>query len=206
MSGPVSPSQVRTYTTTRPPPIELLALEYFGPLVAPTPCATRLPKPSNTEDTINGFLRVEAGGGVLRSDGILWDVSVILHAYAPNSQEAIAEQLGQEVVAWGANANGFTQIMPNLDRWYITYARCSGFNVRKADPLVNLTRYRSMVTWRVPGLPIIPGQRFRRIVTSDQIIEQNAAAQASAAPVNAPAAPNGPRPSAPRPSRRRSGR
>ena len=199
--GPVSPSQVRTYTTTRPPPIELLALAYFTPLVAPTPCATRLPQPSKTADTINGFLRVESGGGVLRGDGILWDVSCILHAYAPNTQEAMAEQLGEEAVAWGANANGFTQIMPNSDRWYITYSRCSGFNVRKGDPLVNMTRYRSMVTWRVPGLPVIPGQRFRRIVTPEQVVEQNVIAQ-DVAPVSAPAPAPRSR-SAPRPSRRR---
>lgn len=203
LSGPVSPSQQRTYQTVRPPPTELLAKAYFTPLVAPTPCGTRLPKPSNTADTINGFLRVEAGGGVLRPDGILWDVSCILHAYAPNTQESMAEQLGEEAVAWGVNATGFTQVMPNGDRWYITYCRCTGWNTRKADPLVNLTRYRSMITWRVPGLPIIPGQRFRRIATSEQIVAQNAVAE------GAQAAPQPPQPqqhtprNTPRPSRRR---
>jgi hypothetical protein len=199
MSTPVSPSQIRTYQTVRPPPTELLALAYFTPLVAPTPVATRVPKPSNTEDCINGFLRVEAGGGVLRGDGILWDVSCILHAYAPNTQEAMAEQLGEEAVAWGANFTGSSVQMPNGDVWYCTYARCSGWNLRKADPLVAMTRYRSMVTWRIPGLPVIPGQRFRRIVTSDQIVEQNTVAQAVAPGAAAPG-------NAPRPSRRRSAR
>ncbi|HVQ84622.1 MAG TPA: hypothetical protein VMS84_07585 [Mycobacterium sp.] len=198
MSTPVSPSQVRTYQTVRPPPTELVALAYFTPLIAPTPCGTRVPKPSNTADTINGFLRVEAGGGVLRSDGILWDVSCILHAYANNTDEAMAEQLGEEAVAWGANFTGSSVKMPNGDVWYCTYARCSGWNQRKGDPLVPMTRYRSMVTWRMPGLPIIPGQRFKRIVTPEQITAQNVVAQGAAAPP-------GPLPhNPPRPSRRRS--
>jgi hypothetical protein len=195
MSIPVSPSQMRTYQTVRPPPTELVALAYFTPLVAPTPCATRIPKPSNTADTINGFLRVEAGGGVLRADGILWDVSCILHAYANNTEEAMAEQLGEEAVAWGANFTGSSVVMANGDVWYCTYARCSGWNVRKADPLVPMTRYRSMVTWRMPGLPIIPGQRFKRIVTPEQITAQNVVAQGAVAPAaKTPLAHNAPRP------------
>jgi hypothetical protein len=164
LPGPVNPSQARVYQTHRPPPTELLALAYYGPLVAPTPVATRVPQPSATADTINGFLRVEAGGGTLRLDTILWDVSVILHAYAPNTEEAMAEQLIEEAVAWGANAQGTTTFMDNGDAWYITYSRCTSFAIRKADPYVNLTRYRAAVTWRVPGIPIVPGQRFRRIV------------------------------------------
>jgi hypothetical protein len=197
--GPVSPAQWRTYQTVRPPPTELLALAYFTPLMAPTPCATRVPKPSNTADTINGFLRVEAGGGVLRPDGILWDVSVILHAYANNTDEAMAEQLGEEAVAWGANATGFTQVMSNNDKWYITYSRVTGWNTRKGDPLVAMTRYRSMITWRVPGLPIIPGQRFKRIVTAEQVQGQNVIAQGGVQGVNPSAVAHNP----PRPRRRR---
>lgn len=193
MSTPVSPSQVRTYQTVRPPPTELVALAYFTPLIAPTPCGTRVPKPSNTADTINGFLRVEAGGGVLRADGILWDVSCILHAYANNTEEAMAEQLGEEAVAWGANFTGSSVQMPNGDVWYCTYARCSGWNQRKGDPLVAMTRYRSMVTWRIPGLPIIPGQRFTRIVSAEQVAAQNAIAQQQA-PADTPLAHNPPRP------------
>jgi hypothetical protein len=159
------PNLVRPFAPTRPPPPEALAKAYYTPLVAPTPVATRLPKPANTADTINGFLRVEAGGGTLRGELLLWDISIILHAYAPNTQEGIAEDLIDEALTWGANAAGYTQIMPNGDEWYITYSRVSGFAMRKADPLVNMTRYRGMVTWRIPGLPVVAGQRSRRIVT-----------------------------------------
>jgi hypothetical protein len=153
-------------------------LQYFPALVAPTPCGTRVPKPSLTEDTINGFLRLEAGGGVLRPDGILWDVAIILHAYANNTDEAMAEELIGEAVAWGANAQGTVTVMPNGDKWYCTYSRCTANALRKADPMVAMTRYRAMVTWRVPGLPIIPGQRITRRVTPEQIVAQNQIAQA----------------------------
>jgi len=157
------PNLVRPFATHRPPPTEKLAKAYFAPLVAPTPVGTRAPQPSRTADTINGFLRVESGGGTLRGEMLLWDVAVILHAYAPNAQESVAEDLIDEALTWGANAAGYTQTMPNGDEWYITYSRCTGFALRKADPYVNLTRYRAMVTWRIPGIPVIPGQRFRMI-------------------------------------------
>ena len=176
------PNLVRPFATHRPPPTEALAKAYFGPLVAPTPVGTRVPQPNKTADTINGFLRVESGGGSLRGEQILWDVAIILHAYAPNTQEYVAEQLIDEALAWGANATGYTQQMDNGDNWYVTYSRVTGFATRKSDPLVNLTRYRGMVTWRIPGLPVVPGQRFRNIKT----------------PPKAPVAGD-----APRPSRRR---
>lgn len=32
------------------------------PLMSPTTVATRLPRPTETADTINGFMRIEAGG------------------------------------------------------------------------------------------------------------------------------------------------
>ena len=166
MTIPGHPSGLyeRPYSTTRPPPTEALAREYFAPLMAPTPVGTRVPQPSKTADTINGFLRLEAGGGSLRGEMMLWDVAVILHAYAPNTQEYVAEQLIDDAIAWGSNAAGYTQVMPNGDEWYVTYSRCTGFATRRADPLVNLTRYRGMVTWRIPGLPVVPGQPFRRVV------------------------------------------
>ena len=198
MSEPISPSQVRTYQTVRPPPTEMVALGYFTPLLAPTPVATRVPQPSNTADTINGFLRLEAAGGVLRADGIFWDVSCILHAYANNTDESLAEQLGEEAVAWGANMTGTSVVMPNGDKWYCTWARCSGWNTRKADPLVAMVRYRSMVTWRMPGLPIVPGQRFRRRVTSEEVRAQDAVAG-----TDGPVVVNRGQAQAPRPGRRK---
>jgi hypothetical protein len=159
-AGPTGSDLTRPRSTVRPPPSEALAKAYFTPLVTPTPVATRAPQPSKTADTINGFLRIEAGGGVLRGEMLLWDVAIILHAYANNSEEYLAEQLIDDAVAWGANAAGYTQQMTNGDNWYITYSRATSLPTRKADPYVNMTRYRAMVTWRIPGLPPrAPGQR-----------------------------------------------
>lgn len=198
MTGPTAP---RFLTTTRPPPTEKLAELYFTPLMAPTPVATRLPRPTNTADTINGFLRIEAGGGVLRPsrglEQLLWDVSVILHAYAPNTQESLAEELIGQAVAWGSNAQGVTTTMLNGDQWYCTYSNCTGFATRKADPLVNMTRYRAMVTWRIPGLPVVPGQEFVRYTPPTAEGDTPNAPAANAA-TGRPQPPG-----APRPTRRR---
>jgi hypothetical protein len=46
-----------------PPPVQGLAVNYFTPIMAPVPGASRLPQPSKSGDTVNGFLRIEAGGG-----------------------------------------------------------------------------------------------------------------------------------------------
>lgn len=177
MTGPLAP---RPFATTRPPPTESLAEQYFTPLVAPTPVGTRLPRPADTADTVNAFLRIEAGGGVLRPDGYLWDVSVILHAYALNSQEAMAEHLIGVAVGWGANAQGVTMVMPNGDEWYVTYSHAPGVIIHKADPMVNLARYRAMVTWRVPGMPMEPGMGLRYGVPAPQ--QQEAAVSGADAP------------------------
>jgi hypothetical protein len=182
-----TPDLIRPRASVRPPPTEALAKAYFGPLLAPTPVATRVPEPSKTADTINGFLRVEAGGGTLRGEMLLWDVAVILHAYANNTEEYLAEQLINDALTWGSNASGYTQAMPNGDEWYITYSRCTANATRKADPYVNMTRYRAMVTWRIPGLPPLPvGARARRVV----------------APPSGPS-PRTAVPGAPKPTRRR---
>jgi hypothetical protein len=191
MTGPLAP---RPFPTTRPPPTESLAELYFTPLVAPTPVATRLPRPADTADTINAFLRIEAGGGVLRPDGFLWDVSVILHAYAPWSQEPMAEHLIGVAVAWGANAQGTTTVMPNGDKWYVTFSQCTGFITRKADPMVNLARYRAMVSWRVPGIGVEPGASWLTLPKRAAAPEQSSS-EAVAVSGSDP----------PRPTRRRSG-
>src|SRR6185295_15775746 len=91
-----------------------------------------------------------------------WDVSVILHAYAAHTEEGMAEHLIGVAVAWGSNAQGTTIVMPNEDQWYVTYSHCSGFITRKPDPMVNLSRYRAMVTWRVPGIGVAPGALWLR--------------------------------------------
>jgi hypothetical protein len=141
------------YTTIFPPPIQGLAIAYFTPKLAPTPVATRLPVPSNTADTVNGFLRVEAAGGSVLVDELLFNCGIIIHSYAPNNQESFAEILAMHALAHGGNAQGQLITHPTLQRpWYVTYSRITALAVRQADPLVNMTRFRGMVLWRCQGM------------------------------------------------------
>jgi hypothetical protein len=146
------------FATLKSPPIEKLAKAYFTPLMAPLLVATRLPQPAPNKETINTFLRLQSGGGTQRPDTILFDISVILHSYAPNEQEDVAEENLADAVAWGSNAQGQTITLRNGDEYYVTYSRATGLSHRQADPYVDLIRYRSMVQWRVPGIVIGPGQ------------------------------------------------
>lgn len=138
----------RPFTTLLPPPIEAMAVAYFTPLMAPTPVATRLPSPDDSADTIEGFLRLEAAGGALLPDSFLWDMSIVLHAYSPIEPQA--ESIIGKALAWGSNATGTTTTFSGLD-WYVTFARATSLATKQADPLVDLPRYRAMVTWRIPG-------------------------------------------------------
>jgi hypothetical protein len=144
-------TQPRPYSTLLAPPIESMAIAYFTPLMAPTPVATRLPNPADNEDTVEGFLRLEAGGGPQVNENLMWDCAVILHGYSP--MEPQAEDIIGKAVAWGANATGTTTRIGNLD-WYVTFSRASGLPTKQQDPMVNLTRYRAMVSWRIPGNPL----------------------------------------------------
>jgi hypothetical protein len=145
-------TQARPFTTLLPPPIEAMAVDYFTTLMAPTPVATRLPVPTESEDTINGFLRLEAGGGALVGEELLWDMSVILHAYSP--VEPQAEAIIGRALAWGSNATGTTTTLDGVD-WYVTFSRPTSLATKQQDPLVNLPRYRAMCTWRIPGQPLV---------------------------------------------------
>lgn len=127
-----------------PADVEWMAQYYLTPIMSPTPVATRLPQPAQDADTVNGFLRVEFGGGT-QANKFEWNLSTILHAYSPN--EIQASQISRTATAWMAAARG--QIIAG---WGITEVPNSVAPHRLADPNVqNLTRYRSMVTWRVPG-------------------------------------------------------
>ncbi len=139
--------------TIFPPPIQGLAMAFFSPRMAPTPVATRLPQPSRTEDTVNGFLRIEAAGGSIMNDMFMFNCGIILHSYAPNNQESMAEIVLMHAMAHGNNAQGQFITHPSLQRpWYVTYSRIQALGVRQADPLVNLTRFRGMITWRIQGM------------------------------------------------------
>lgn len=142
----------RPFATLVPPPATGLAVGYLIPLMAPMRVATRLPKPADTEDVINGFLRVEAGGGSVMADEILFNVNIILHSYASNNDESSAELNMQKALAWAGNAQGTTLVHPSTQKeYFVTYSRISSLGHRQGDPLVNMARYRGMVTWRIRG-------------------------------------------------------
>lgn len=144
------------FATTRPPPIEALGVRYFEPLMT-IPVVTRLPQPAPYQETIDKFLKLQSGGGSQRPDTLLWDINLILHSYAPNEQEYAAEDNLGIAVAWGANAQGETITLKDGTSYYVTYSRAIGLQHKQGDPLVDLVRYRSMVSWRVQGLGIGPG-------------------------------------------------
>jgi hypothetical protein len=147
------------FPTIKPPPMGGLMVGYLTPLMAPTPVQTRRPKPTPDDDVAypDGFLRVEAGGGswVALDEGVFFDASAILHGYADYENEWKAEDLCGTALAWGGNAQGLTLTMTDTgEEWYVTYSRITALATELVDPLVRLTRYRGMVTWRVPGVPI----------------------------------------------------
>lgn len=142
------PSQATIY----PPPIQGLARAFFVSHMAPTPVATRLPQPERTADTVNGFLRIEAAGGAIQVDELLFNCNIILHSYANNNMESLAEIIMMRALGKGGNAQGQMIVHPSLQRpWYVLYSKISGLAVKQSDPLVAMSRFRAMLTWRVQG-------------------------------------------------------
>jgi hypothetical protein len=147
----------RPFLTLKPPPMAGLMVSYLTPLMAPTPVQTRRPKPNADQDVAypEGFVRVESGGGswVANDENYFFDASAIIHGYADYENEWKAEDLCGTALAWGGNAQGLTLPLEGTD-WYVTYSRITALATELVDPLVRLTRFRGMVTWRVPGVPI----------------------------------------------------
>ena len=137
---------------TKPPPIESLGKAFFTPLLT-IPVRTRKPETPAVADMVAPYLRVESGGGSQQEDGILWDVALLLHSYAPNDQESAAEQTAADAVGWGANAQGSWVTLDSGARWWITYSGVLSQPVRVDDPAVDAIRYRAGVMWRVHGKP-----------------------------------------------------
>lgn len=130
--------------------IEWLTIYYLTPLMGAVTIATRLPNPGLQADTINGFLRIEAAGGT-KANFTEYNLAVILHAYAPD--EIVASHIGRTATAWMASARGQT-----VAGWGVTEVSNVVASHKLGDPNVaGLTRYRSMVTWRVPGRVMVPG-------------------------------------------------
>lgn len=126
-----------------PPDVESLARAYLLDKLAPTPIATRLPRPESDDDTVNGMLRVEYGGGS-KPNWFQYDVQCLLHAYDPN--EIAAKQIAAKAVALMGAARGQT-----INGWYVVGVMAVIAPARLTDPNVNLPRFRSAVTWRVAG-------------------------------------------------------
>lgn len=126
-----------------PPDIEALAITFLAPNLSPTPVATRLPSPTNDADTVNGFMRVEYGGGS-KPNRFQYDVQCILHGYSPN--EIQASLVASQAVALMGAARGQT-----VAGWYVVGVEGVVAPHRLTDPDVILPRYRATVTWRVAG-------------------------------------------------------
>ena len=135
------------------PPIEAIGVAYFTPLMAPVPVTTRLGKPDRRADTVVPWLRLEAAGGPLRPDELLYDLSIILHAYAPENLETQAEANLCRAIGLGARGlYTFTVTVGGVDYWVAHSTATTP--VKQNDPLVNMPRYKAMLTWRIPGQPV----------------------------------------------------
>src|SRR6516162_5088220 len=111
-----------------PPPAEALAVTYFAPL-----------------------MRVESAGGFMRTDELLFDISVILHSYGPENQETVAETNLCTALGYGARGVKSFTITVDGNDWWVAHSWVTAAPLRQNDPLVNMTRYRAMLTWRIPG-------------------------------------------------------
>jgi hypothetical protein len=129
------------------PDTEDLAIFYYTPIIAPTLIDTRLPKPDDDADTINGFVTVEAGDKS-RVGLAQWDCSFILHSYSP--VEAQAADTSNTLMTHGTAVQGLTVM-----GWYIVGLVAAVGSRKLSNPdIPQLARYRSALTWRVAGRPI----------------------------------------------------
>jgi len=129
-----------------PPDVQDLAIFFYTPILSPTVVDSRLPKPDDTADTINGFLTVDAAPST-RIGLAQWDVSFVLHAYSP--VEAEAADISNRAMAYGTAVQGLTVM-----GWYIVGLVNAIGSDQIPNPDINLPRYRSALTWRVQGHPI----------------------------------------------------
>jgi hypothetical protein len=140
------------FPVVTPADVEALAQFFYTPIMAPTLVATRLPRPADNADTINGFLRVESAdcSPLIQFRSAAWDLSFLMHAYSPNEIEA-ANIIGK-AMAHAASAH-FKKVQIDAGP---TFHIVDVVNVlggdRLPEPRVpDLVRYRAAVTWRVSG-------------------------------------------------------
>lgn len=128
------------------PDIEDLVIYYYTPILSPTMVDTRLPKPDHNQDTIHGFVTVEAGD--TRRVGVAqWDLDFVLHSYSPVESEAA--DISRKLMMYGTSAQGLT-----IMGWYVVMVANALGGRKLPNPDVPLPRYRSALTWRVQGHPI----------------------------------------------------
>jgi hypothetical protein len=148
MTTPGAPPPGFIWPVVTPADIESVMLYFLTPLISPTVVATRLPSDTNPTDQVNGFVRVEAGGGP-KVNLTEYDQTCLLHVYVPSEYEVTGAQIGQQVSAYVSAAGGL-----NIGGYYISdVTHCTTWQ-RRTDPKVNLLRYLSFVTWRVAGNPV----------------------------------------------------
>lgn len=147
----------RPFTTTKPPPVESLGKAYYTPLMS-IPVVTRKPQPAPNQDMITQYLRIQSAGGAqlvqAGQEGYFWNVSLILHSYAPDSDEVAAEENLSDALGWGANAQGTYITTKSGVPWYVSFSSAPVLGTKLEDPQVALTRYRGVVSWRVAGRPL----------------------------------------------------
>ena len=135
------------YPVVTPGDIEYLVTFFLTPYLSPTPVATRLPDDSDPGDTVNGFLRVEAGGGA-KKNYTEYNQTVLLHTYVPDEFEVQGAEIANSAISYMGAATGLT-----VAGWYITDVPHMSTVQRRTDPNINLLRYMSWVTWTVVGQP-----------------------------------------------------
>lgn len=152
------------YPTLQPSPIEAVAeqalpwvLSQQGNLT--TNVATRRPRQQNSDDMYpGGFVRIESAGG-RQVNEIQFEQDLVLNTYFESipplpSDEFTAEKLAGQITGIAGNGLGLYVILEDGSRWDINDSRVAILPTRQTDPMVNITRYRSMVTWTTTGKPI----------------------------------------------------
>lgn len=136
------------YPVLTPADVEWMACFFLTPLMAPTVVATRLPVVTNTSDTANGFLRVEAGGGV-KKNLTQYNQQILLHTYVPFEYEPQGALIANKATAYVGAAGGLT-----ISGVFVVDVPRVSVIQRMTDPKINLLRYDSAVTWTVAGQPV----------------------------------------------------
>jgi hypothetical protein len=125
-----------------------MACYFLQPLLTPTRVSTELPDDTNPNDTVNGFVRVEAAGGP-KISLTEYNQTLLLHTYVPHEYEVQGEAIAQTVDAYVSAVGG--QVISGYQ--IVCVPRASAYT-RLTDPRVNLLRYMSTVTWTVAGKPV----------------------------------------------------